>query len=63
MVKNAQLLYVTSQCDQVMVYGHAMPIVMPWVICDDGTRILAHIGKFRGISVPIFKGSPPIMTE
>ncbi len=65
MANNMHLLYaITRPCGPDVAYGHAMPCAAPvWVICDDRIRMLAHIFGASGISVPISRGSPPVLTE
>ncbi len=65
MTTSMHLLYAkTRPCGFNVAYGHAMPCAAPeWVICDVRTHILAHIFGTSGISVPISRGSPPVLTE
>ena len=65
MANNTHLLYASTRLRGLEVaYGHAMPCAAPtWVICDACIRMLAHIFGTSGISVPISRGSPPILIE
>ena len=65
MAHNMHLLYATTRPGGLdAAYGHAMPCATPeWVICAARIRILAHIFGTSGISVPISRGSPPVLTE
>ncbi len=65
MVKNAQLLSKTRLRGPITVaYGHAMPCDLEWNICDAGMRLLAPITFVaQGITVPISRGGPPVLTE
>ena len=65
MVTNIRLLCASTRPRGLEVaYGHAMPCAAPeWGICDCGISILAHIFGTSGISVPISRGSPPVLTE
>lgn len=65
MATNIRLLCATTRLRGVAVaYGHAMPCAAPeWVLCDARTHLLAHAFGISGISVPIFRGGPPVHTE
>jgi hypothetical protein len=65
MANNMYLLNAkTRPCGFNAAYGLAMPCAAPeWVICDTRFRMLMHIFGASGISVPISRGSPPVLTE
>jgi hypothetical protein len=62
MANTIHLLYATTRLRGLSVaYGHAMSCAPEWVLCDSGIRTLAHTFGITGISVPISRGSPPIL--
>ncbi len=65
MANNIHLLYATTYpCGLEVANGHAMPCAAPeWVMGATRLRMLAHIFGTSGISVPISRGSPPVLTE
>jgi hypothetical protein len=65
MVKNAQLFSITRLRGPITgAYGHAMPCNPEWNICDVGLRLLTPITFVaQGITMPISRGGPPILTE
>ena len=62
MANTIHLLYATTRQRGLFVAcGHATSCAPKWVICDSDVRTLAHIFGTIGVSVPISRGSPPIL--
>lgn len=64
MANTIHLLYATTRLRGLFVaYGHARSCAPKWVICDSDIHVhtLAPIFGMTGISVPISRGSPPIL--
>ncbi|MBA2395356.1 MAG: hypothetical protein H0V70_21725 [Ktedonobacteraceae bacterium] len=62
MANTTHLLYAsTRQRGLFVACGHAMSCAPKWVVCDSGIHLLAHIFGMPGVSVPISRGSPPIL--
>ena len=63
MTKNARLLCATRLRGLNVAYGHAMSCTPEWVVCGDSPCMLPPIFGTHGISVPISRGSPPVLNE
>jgi hypothetical protein len=62
MANTIHLLYAaTRQRGLFVAYGHARSCAPKWVVCDSDVRTLAPIFGTIGVSVPISRGSPPIL--
>ena len=63
---NTNLLFANRLYGFLVAYGHAMPCDSKWNICDVvlDLRLRAPITSVaQGITMPISRGGPPVLTE
>lgn len=62
MANTTHLLYASARQRGLFVAcSHVMSCAPEWVVCDSGIHLLIDIFGMPGVSVPIFRGSPPIL--
>ncbi len=56
--------FTTNLRGSTAAYGHAMPCNLKGILCGIRPHTLAPITfEAQGITVPISRGSPPVLTE